>query len=249
MQYPYVLLHKRMVLLLILTVTLFVILVKLGFWQLARGDEKSQLFEQMQAREAAPALTFSQALDKSQFEDLTAYRLRVKASPVSQQVWLLDNQVYQGQVGYLGYQVMQLDADQPYLIVELGFIAATHDRRQLPQIEPVNTEIELIGRLYQKQINPLSHKLMAESGDTVRFQNLNLTEMAATLGHPLLPAVLQPDSLPHLSLPHPWQPFPISAQKHWGYALQWFAMATVFAGLMGWQGVKLLTRNRREAKD
>ncbi|WP_366535697.1 hypothetical protein [Streptococcus pneumoniae] len=42
------------------------------------------------------------------------------------------------------------------------------------------------------------------------------------------------------------QPFPLSAQKHWGYALQWFSMAAVFAGLMLWQGIKYVKRHSAE---
>ncbi|GIU01735.1 SURF1-like protein [Shewanella morhuae] len=222
----------------------FIILVKLGLWQLARGEEKTALLAQMEARQSLPALSFEQLQHKINKELLTGYRLQIHASPASSQIWLLDNQIYQGQVGYLAFQPLQVEVNQPWLLVELGFITASSHRDELPHIHPLSGELNIEGRLYQKHINPLSQSLMAETGASVRFQNLNMPEIAKMLGHPLLPAVLQPDELASIDLPHPWQPFPLSAQKHWGYALQWFSMAAVFAGLMLWQGIKYIKRYR-----
>lgn len=238
MRYPYCLLNKLTVFLLILTVTVFVILVKLGLWQLHRGEEKALLLAQMESRQALAPLTFKQLLQKIHLEDVTGYRLSITASPANAQIWLLDNQVYQGQVGYLAFQALEVEPEKPWLLVELGFIAATSSRDELPQIAPLSGKLSLVGKLYQKQTNPLSHALMAEAGTHIRIQNLNIPEITQLVGHPLVTAVLQPDQLPNLELAHPWQPFPLSAQKHWGYALQWFSMAAVFAGLMLWQGVK-----------
>lgn len=243
MQYPYDLLNKLTFFLLIITVAVFTILVKLGLWQLARGEEKNQLLAQMEARQSQPPLSFTQLQHKISAEGVTGYRLEIHAKPVSSQIWLLDNQIYQGQVGYLAFQALQVEAAQPWLLVELGFVAATSRRDELPKVAPLSGELDIAGRLYQKQINPLSQALMAEMGASVRFQNLNMPEMAKVLGHPLLPVVLQPEPLPSLTLPHPWQPFPLSAQKHWGYALQWFSMAAVFAGLMLWQGMLYVRRH------
>ncbi|MGI2182695.1 SURF1 family protein [Shewanella oncorhynchi] len=246
MQYPYVLLNKLTVFLLILTVAVFGILVKLGLWQLARGEEKTALQAQMEARQSLLPLSFEQLQLKVNKESVTGYRLQVQATPASSQIWLLDNQIYQGQVGYLAFQPLQVEVGKPWLLVELGFVATGSHRGELPQITPLSGELAIDGRLYQKQINPLSQSLMAESGANIRFQNLNIPEMAQMLGHPLLPAVLQPEELPILALPHPWQPFPLPAQKHWGYALQWFSMAAVFAGLMLWQGIKYVKRHSAE---
>lgn len=274
MRYPYVLLSKLVWLpryfwvrrgilfLLILTVVVFVILVKLGLWQMDRAAEKNQQLAQIEARQTAPVLNIEQLLNKLDVDSVTGYRLAVQAKPANQQIWLLDNQTYQGQVGYLAFQILQIlpaenstiSFEQPWLLLELGFIAAKSRRDQLPKVTPITGELALKGRLYQKQINPLSHHLLTElvsteQGERIRFQNLNLPEMAKMLGHPILPVVLQPDALPNLSptqaLPHPWQPFPLSAQKHWGYALQWFAMATVFAGLMGWQGISYAKKSSK----
>lgn len=254
-------------LLLLVTVSVFCILVKLGVWQLDRAEQKTAWQATLSARQAASELSFDQLLAFGADERLSGYRLSVNAIPVNQQILLLDNQVFEGRVGYLAYQVFQVahagantnavtsaitidnaeavKKDLPWLMVELGFVAANIDRRTLPDITPVPlSAIDLNGRVYQKQINPLSHQLHAEDGKVMRFQNLNLAALAEKIGHPLAPVVLQPDSIPNIALPKPWTPIPLSAQKHQGYALQWFTMAAVFLSLMLWIGWKHLIKAR-----
>lgn len=237
-----------------ITVSVFSILVKLGLWQLDRAEFKQAWEQTLIERQNQPAITFkslqqiiaSQTADASETNILTGYRVAVSASPASDKVLLLDNQVYQGQVGYLAYQVFQAKQTEPRLLVELGFIPANKDRRILPQINPISAgRYKLLGRIYQKQTNPLSDHLMAESGNPMRFQNIAIDELSQTLGYPLLPVVLQPDNVPHMDLPQPWQPIPLSAHKHQGYALQWFTMAAVFLGLMTWLTLKKWQQLRR----
>ena len=228
----------------VITVAVFSILVKLGLWQLERAEFKRAWDITLSERQNQAAINFDSLLQviaehtsnaDSEQQNLTGYRIAVSASPVSKQVLLLDNQIYMGQVGYLAYQVFQVNASSPHLLVELGFVPADKDRRILPDISAISSgRYKLIGRIYQKQTNPLSDHLMAETGNPMRFQNLNIDELSQLLGYPLLPVVLQPDNVPDLSLPQPWQPIPLSAQKHQGYALQWFTMAAVFLGLMAW---------------
>jgi cytochrome oxidase assembly protein ShyY1 len=143
MQYPYVLLNKLTVFLLILTVAVFVVLVKLGLWQLARGEEKAILLAQMEARESLLPLSFEQLQLKLEKEGVTGYRLQVHATAASSQIWLLDNQIYQGQVGYLAFQPLQVAAGQPWLLVELGFVVAGSHRDELPHISPLSGELNI----------------------------------------------------------------------------------------------------------
>ncbi|WP_137223732.1 SURF1 family protein [Shewanella sp. MEBiC00475] len=236
------------VLLVIITLVVFSLLVKLGLWQLSRASFKQEWQSTLLERQQQQALSYeallaivksSEASTTSQPEArlLTGYRLSISAKPANNMMLLLDNQVYQGQVGYLAYQVFEITPEQPWVLVELGFVPASKDRRILPELTPLkNAYYKLVGRIYQKQPNPLSDQLDAEqSADTpIRFQNMNIPALTDLLGHDLAPIVLQPDNVPNYHLPQPWVPIPLSAQKHQGYALQWFTMAAVFLGLMGW---------------
>ncbi|MCG9755177.1 SURF1 family protein [Shewanella insulae] len=222
--------------LVLVTLLVFTILVKLGLWQLDRAAEKQALQQALTHKQAAAPLDYQGLLALGERESLTGYRLAVKATPVNTPIILLDNQVYEGRVGYLAYQVMRVEtevkAEAPLLLVELGFIDSGLDRQKLPHLSRLNQEVALSGRVYQRASNPLSQHLLAEAGSPMRIQNLNLPELSQTLKLPLAPAILQPEAIPGSALPHPWQPLPMSAQKHQGYALQWFSMATVFLMLM-----------------
>ncbi|NMH65033.1 SURF1 family protein [Shewanella salipaludis] len=225
-------------LIVLITVSLFMLLVKLGFWQLARAEEKALLQQQLLTRQAAAPLDYRTLISGAEPEP-TGYRLRVTAGPALAHVFLLDNQVYLGKVGYLAYQAMEVEPGLPWLLLELGFVEAGPRRDELPRLSPLRGRLKLAGRLYRKQANPMSRALMAESGWPMRLQNLNLPELAQLLNHELAPAVLQPELLPGLTLPHPWQPIPMSAQKHRGYAMQWFSMAAALACLGLWLIIRI----------
>ncbi|CAM4170205.1 SURF1 family protein [Shewanella livingstonensis] len=236
------------VLFVIITLVVFGLLVKLGLWQLSRATFKQEWQSTLLVRQQQQALTYEAMLalvesskQPTQSEPeaalLTGYRLSISAKPINNSILLLDNQVYQGQVGYLAYQVFEITPEQPWILVELGFVAANKDRRILPLLEPLETSYyTLFGRVYQKQPNPFSDQLDAEQliDKPIRFQNINTPALADMLGHSLISVVLQPENIPRYNLPHPWVPIPLSAQKHQGYALQWFTMAGVFLGLMSW---------------
>ncbi|GIU21096.1 MULTISPECIES: SURF1 family protein [unclassified Shewanella] len=217
----------------LITVLVFSILVKLGFWQLERAQYKSQWQQQLSERQAASVLNYSQLLNSAKGEVLTGFKLKTAVTPVSSDIFLLDNQIYQGRVGYLALQAVQVNEFQPWLLVELGFVPAGLNRSQLPNVEPISQPTVLEGRVYQKQVNPMSSELMAENAWPKRIQNLNIPQLARLIDRPLANLVLQPNNLDN-SYPHPWQPIPLSSQKHHGYAVQWFSMAAVFAFLMGY---------------
>ncbi|BAJ00156.1 SURF1 family protein [Shewanella violacea] len=214
------------------SVIMFLILVKLGFWQLDRAEMKEQWQAELTHRQSSAPLTYAQLLTFPAAKQVTGYRLSVRASPAMSKIFLLDNQVFNGRVGYLALQPMQIAAEGPWILVELGFVAAGLDRRILPDVDVITTKVSLNGRLYQRQANPMSSALMPEAGWPKRIQNLNLDAISQLLGKPLAPGVLQPDRLDGIDLPHPWSPIPLSSQKHRGYALQWFSMALAFALLI-----------------
>lgn len=232
-----------------LTVLVFSILVKLGFWQLSRAEEKQVWQQELTERQNAEPLSFTQLMALPIDARLTGYRLEVEVSPVNNQVILLDNQVYQGTVGYLAYQAVLVKQHAPLLLIELGFIAGSMDRRQLPEVTPITITQSLQGKLYQKSTNPLSEHLLAESGNPLRIQNLNLTELGQLLQQEFAPAVLQPDRLVGNTLPRPWKPIPLGAQKHQGYALQWFSMAGAFLLLMLYLLIIKKKKTEKPSKD
>ncbi len=209
----------------VLTVVVFLVLVNLGLWQLSRGEEKQLLEQELQRRQNMAPLTLEAALERYPIDHMTGLRVRVSLSPSNNMTFLLDNQTYQGKVGYLAYQLMR-EQQGHWMLVERGFVPAPNERSQLPEVNWVASRQELVGRFYQKSLNPLSSELIIEPQLPHRIQNLNLQQLSQWLGEPILPVVFQPQE-ENWPYPQPWIPFPLSAEKHFGYAVQWFAMATV----------------------
>ncbi|EIB6365685.1 TPA: SURF1 family protein [Vibrio parahaemolyticus] len=224
-------LSKRFGIAVCLTVVVFSLLVKLGFWQLERGQEKQALEQALLARADAPYQSLASVLDNNDWreESVIGVKVQAEAKPEPLPVVLLDNQTFQGKVGYLAYQVVSVGQDPITLaLLELGFVEGLRTRDSLPTVTTLTSPTNVTGRLYRKSMNPLSSELMPEMGEGIRVQNLNISELNELLNVELMPAVLQPDNLENWAYPFPWNPLPLTSSKHFGYAVQWFVMAGVF---------------------
>jgi len=226
----------------VLTVAVFVVLVNLGLWQLSRGEEKQASEKVLQLRQNMAPISLGQALERYPIEQMTGLRVAVSVLPSENMMFLLDNQTHQGKVGYLAYQLMR-EQNGHWMLLERGFVPAPSERSQLPEVDWLSSPQQFVGRLYQKSLNPLSSDLNIESQIPHRIQNLNLAQLSQWLGEPILPIAFQPQQ-ENWPYPQPWVPFPLSAEKHFGYAVQWFAMATVLLVIALTLCVRLLKARR-----
>ncbi|MCG9230073.1 SURF1 family protein [Vibrio diabolicus] len=214
-----------------LTVVVFSLLVKLGFWQLERGQEKQALEQAILARADSAYQTLGEVLEENDWREGSILGKKVEANVVPQAfpVILLDNQTHQGNVGYLAFQIVSMsDELGTYALLELGFVEGIADRSILPTVTTLEVSTFISGRMYRKSANPLSSELMPEVGDAIRVQNLNIVQLNQLLNIELMPAVLQPDNLKNWPYDFPWNPLPLNSAKHFGYSIQWFSMAGVF---------------------
>ncbi|MFI3247255.1 MAG: SURF1 family protein [Ferrimonas sp.] len=218
---------KRNVFTLLITVAVLVGLVKLGFWQLRRAELKGDLQQQYQQRQQQ-WLSWEQLL-AGQWDDLRGYRISLSGQWQAQAAVLLDNQVFRGQVGYRWLVPVAVAPKAPWILVDLGFVAAPRYRQQLPQL-PALPQISLLtGRILQPQTNPLADQLQPElvfeDAPAKRIQALNFKQLTAHFKHPFLALVLWLEQPAELGFERPWQPIPMAADKHYGYAVQWFGLA------------------------
>ena len=222
-----------------LTVAVFLALVKLGIWQLDRGNEKLALEQSMEQKLKAPYQDISALLSHSESKNpFQGIKVQAQVLPQEFPIILLDNQIYAGKVGYLAYQIVAINAvnlpseqslvEAPLVLLELGFVEGLVSRTALPKVIELEEEQFITGRTYQKSNNPLSSDLMAEKGNPVRIQNLNIKQLAEIFNIDLAPFVIQPDNLKSWPYSFPWNPLPMTSAKHFGYSFQWFVMAGVF---------------------
>ncbi|MEZ8119572.1 SURF1 family protein [Vibrio splendidus] len=235
----------------VLTVVSVGILIKLGLWQLDRGNEKLRYEQQLSERAQQSSRSLdtvvskwkgsrTQAQGASEQQFLNGLKVDVELETSSGLVVLLDNQINQGTVGYVIYMLGEVRfkdennslVAEKQLLIDLGFVAASNDRRELPQLGNITLPTNMSGRLYTRSVNPLSHELGLENTTPKRIQNINITALSEYTGQAVLPFVFQPQSLESWPYELLWRPTAMKSEKHFGYSFQWFVMAAVLLFLM-----------------
>jgi cytochrome oxidase assembly protein ShyY1 len=210
---------------LVLVALLLPLLLSLGFWQQQRAEEKQQLLTRYEQREMAnPAVLGS----LSPQEDLQYVRARVRGSFDNEKVILLDHRFYRGQPGYELLSPFQDVQSGRWLLVNRGWLPASLNRNERPQLKAVVGQVELVGHLYQPLGKPV---VLAEEKWSGRWpevvQNLDFQAFSQQLDLSLYPYTLRLDRGSAGALVTDWQIVNVQPEKHTGYAVQWFAMAFV----------------------
>ncbi|BDY03128.1 SURF1 family protein [Ferrimonas sp. YFM] len=205
----------------LVTLLTFCALVKLGWWQLQRAEEKRDLLAQM-VQNGRVALRWEQLSDEPA---LTGRPLNISGVPRTEHSLLLDNRTLSGRVGYQWLLPLEVVPGEPWLLLDMGFVPSGRDRAVLPELPQVAQQLQLEGRLYRPGHNPLANRLLPEPGAVTRIQAVNFQELSAWLERPLHPWLLFVDQPADLGFERHWRPVTLSPERHQGYAMQWFGLA------------------------
>lgn len=211
----------------LLVLVLLPIMLRLGFWQLAREAEKEQLqaiYTERQQQSAVPLETLEAS------GDLQYLQVLLEGEYDSAHVFLLDNKIYQGQVGYEVIQPFTTDSGL-VVFVNRGWLAQAGDRSVLPQPEAIEGRVALNGSVYV----PVGEQLIL--GDIQPgtqwpkiVQSLEIDELALLAGITAattwFPYSIRLGEGAAGVLERNWSVISTTPEKHRGYAVQWFAMAT-----------------------
>ena len=193
----------------------------LGNWQTRRAEEKLALGRDLDdaARRAVLALP-SSPVDARDFE-FARVSARGEYSP--RHTILLDNKVLRGAPGYQVLTPLKIAGGDIYVLVNRGWVAAGARRDSLPLIRtPGGTEtVEGIAVVPSSRILELD----AKTEEGIVWQNLVLARYAKWSGLKLQPVVLQQTSEAADGLARVWERPDTGADKHRGYAFQWYALA------------------------
>ncbi|MGI9283427.1 MAG: SURF1 family protein [Endozoicomonas sp.] len=215
----------------LLVVLLLPLLIKLGFWQLSRYQEKLELEQTLAERQTMPALSLS---DVSRFADSMYLPVSVRGRFLFDRAFLLDNQIHEGRAGY-DLIMPFLSNDGQYLLINRGWMPG-QTREKLPEIDTPKGELELTGKLYRLLGTPFMLGEDAwKEGWPKRIQAINFERMGNALEQTLPYYILklgENQTSAYLVRPLAMK---TTSQKHLGYAIQWFLMALVLLGLYLWQ--------------
>lgn len=217
-----------------LTVAAFIILINLSWWQLQRAAEKtaqlSQLAQQAKQEVLNAATLASASLNHTDAKHLDGLKLVSAATWQAPYVWLLDNQIVDGKVGYDVIVAAKLLNNESLLLVNLGWIAGTHTRERLPQLT-IPEHLSLAGVLHTDVTGML---LLGQNIETTtnwpkRVQQISFTEFAKQTSKPLYPALLYQQQ--QAGFIHHYQAVVMPPEKHYAYALQWLLLAIAVVGV------------------
>jgi surfeit locus 1 family protein len=221
------------------TVLLFPVLVRLGFWQLEREQEKLQLQDLYTTRQQEQPVDLA-SLDPEQ--DLQYRQVYVTGNYDNDHVFLLDNKIYQGQVGY-EVIVPLLTKDGMVAFINRGWIPQGPYREQLPDVPAISGPVELAGSIYiavGEQL-VLGNEVAAAGWPKV-IQTLDTAGLFMLAGYDkglqLFPySIRLAESSPGVLIRY-WPVISTTPEKHRAYAVQWFAMAAVLLGLFLYSSIR-----------
>lgn len=219
---------------LIFTLLVFVGLIKLGLWQNERALEKEQRLASMALLKNQQAISLSEivAMQKEQL-DINDFPIAVNGEFEQKFVFLLDNQVNNGSLGYKVLQVVE--SDSLSVLVNLGWIEGSIDRQKIPEISPLsgNRKFEGKVRILEKGI-----MLMEQDYSThkwpLRIQQIELDKISLLINKPLVPFIVYVNDDEQIGYKKNWQPIVMPPEKHRAYAFQWFSLAIAWLILMLW---------------
>ncbi|MCW8329544.1 SURF1 family protein [Photobacterium sp. SDRW27] len=209
------------------TVAVLVTLVKLGLWQMSRAQEKETLSSALKVR--SEQMYYSLA---SLPADPRWYSLTLHGQFDHSKAVLLDNQLYRGRPGY--HVLYPFAAEQGWVLVNLGWVAAPVYREQIPVLPEHHGELRISGVIAPpSQLLELKTESLGPEWP-LRVQNLRVEQLKELMGIPLQPWILQIDADDPIALQQSWTPVVMGPQKHYAYAVQWFLLAAAVSGMAAW---------------
>ena len=207
--------------------------LSLGSWQWGRAQQKLALHAAIEQRQALPVIGNAEVLDSQNDPARWLHRtVQIRGEWLPALTVYLDNRQMNAKPGFYVVTPLRLDGSQAAVLVQRGWVQRDFARRErLPAVQTATGPVQLRGRLA-----PPPAKLYAfdtEERGIIR-QNLDLPAFQAETGLPLLQLSVQQTGAASEGLLREWPQAASGADKNYGYAFQWWALAALIAILYAW---------------
>lgn len=229
----------------VVVITIAVVMVSLGLWQLRRLDERRDANAAVEARAQAPVRTELPAdVDPGSAE---RHRYRLDGRFDADRQVLVRGRLRNGLPGYEVLTPLLLDDDRA-VIVNRGWIPQQlGDTWPAPDVEPPAGEVTVAGLARASERSEL--RLSRGSGGVPVVSSIRLAEIEALdVPYGLAPVwLIATEGASAGELPATLPPADLSDGPHLSYAIQWFLFTTI--GLIGWGALirQAASRERRAA--
>jgi len=225
------------------------LLLALGNWQWRRGADKAAVEAQL-AR--ADSITLAHA--PADWRAVEWRRARLEGAWVAGADFLLANRVHRGRVGFEVFSAYRLAGDGggdgdggATLLINRGWVSADALAAGVA-VDAEAADAMVQGRLYRPQkgftIGPAHDPAGARPGGLPVFQYFAPAAFSAVFGGEVQPAALALDAEHPAAFTVIWQPATVPAARHYGYAVQWWALAATLLAF----GIIWRARGRRDGE-
>lgn len=204
----------------------------LGNWQLSRADEKQTLESLIEARGQLAPWSESELAAASETESGYHRPARLTGEWVASASVFLDNRPMNGRSGFILVTPLKLLDQRHAILVQRGWVPRDFvDRTRVPEIETPAGLVTVEGRLAPPPSQLF--ELGASQPGPIR-QNIVVSAFSQETGLALMNASLLQTAPADKVFQRDWPRFAAGAQKHLGYAVQWFAMSATALLLFLW---------------
>lgn len=217
------------------TVLAAALTARLGLWQLDRAAQKNALQAALESRRALPALPAAELARDAAAAPAQHHRAIVVEGQWQPALTIyLDNRQMNGRPGFFALTPLRLD-DGSAVLVQRGWVPRDADERTRIVVPPLpQGRVQVRGRIAPAPAR--LYEFAAAASGPIR-QNLDLDAYARETGLRLRPLTLvqeDGDAPGTDGLLRQWPRPAADVHKHYGYAFQWFSLATLIVGLYVW---------------
>ena len=211
----------------LLASVILLVMMRLGFWQLSRADEKQKIQDRVTAQQSKIVDLGENAID----QNFIYQQGQGTGEFLIEQSFLVDNQVHAGKVGYHALAPFRFSPNQQIVLVNLGWLAVGESRDKPPEIKLSEGQLVISGRLQNPHGKPpiwSDDALLVQQGV---WQFLPIDEFEQQAGLNVAPLILElsEDASNFDLYERQWREYDDTwINRHKAYALQWFSMAVAF---------------------
>ena len=214
-------------------------LVSLGFWQLARADQKRTIEASIQKANSG---VVELIVNQNELLNKEYYEVRLQGSYIGDKQFIYDNQIVDQASGYYVLTPFVLTGQSNAIMINRGFIPWNGRRDQLDDIavdsafREVKIQVSRPIKRIELKTSDISNQfpVLIQAIDFDVIEEISSTSFVDVIG------LLDPSS--DDGFVRKWEPYTGSIEKHIGYAIQWFLMALV----LGIIGIRIGLKQRKK---
>jgi surfeit locus 1 family protein len=207
----------------ILSFVAILLFLSLGFWQLERADEKKQMLTEQASLAQKVAIPWVEGLAlPKQYQ-----RISVMGHYLDT-IFFLDNQHHQHQFGYHVIVPLLMDSGQ-VLLIDRGWVAGDPGRQYLPDITNPKGLVHLTGSAYYPSGKNwvLGQFLEKKSTNKSIIEQVDSKLISQFLHKSVYAFIMRIDNDGSQDFVREWPVVAMPPERHYAYAVQWFAIASV----------------------